>query len=355
VRETHRTYQVRFTHPTKGRKEIMNTIAQDLSKNGIRKAAILVACLDRSAADAVLELLGPEQAQRVRQAVVVLDDIPDNEQQRVVDEFFRLGPQLPPQQSHGVELGGRLAREINLKRPAPAARKPASSGFKPPPFVRLREAEGEKLARLLAGERPQTIALVLSHLSARQAGGVLARLQPNLQTEVVRRLVDLEETDPAVLQEVEQALESRLSRQVPMQRRRVAGLQAMGGILQASGNEVRLQILENLAAHDRALAQRLGPPRMEFDDLADLDDAALAEVFRAVQPQWIMPALLGAPPEISDRVLNILPRNQAESLRRNLKQPGPIRLSDVETARQNIADIAARIGYAKERITLGAA
>jgi flagellar motor switch protein FliG len=94
---------------------------------------------------------------------------------------------------------------------------------------------------------------------------------------------------------------------------------------------------------------------MEFDDLADLDDAALAEVFRAAQPQWIMPALLGALPEISDRVLNLFPRNQAESLRRKLEQPGPIRLSDVETARQNIADIAARIGYAKGKIELGAA
>ena len=150
----------------------MNANTQDLSNAGIRKAAILVACLDRSAADVVLEQLGPDQAQRVRQAVVVLGDIPDNEQLRVVDEFFRLGPQSPPQQSYGVELGGRLAREISLKRSSPTAGKPASNGLHSPPFMRLREAEDEKLARLLAGERPQTIALVLSHLSARQAGGV---------------------------------------------------------------------------------------------------------------------------------------------------------------------------------------
>jgi flagellar motor switch protein FliG len=219
----------------------------------------------------------------------------------------------------------------------------------------LREAEGENIARLLSGERPQTIALVLSHLSARQAGGVLARLQPNLQTEVVRRLVDLEETDTAVLQEVEQALESRLSQKVPMQRRRVAGLQAVGGILQASESDVRLQILDNLAAHDRALAESLGPPPMEFDDLADLDDATIADVFRAADPQWIMPALLGALPQITDRVLHFLPRAQAESLRRKLQRPGPIRLSDVETARQKIAEIAVRIVYAKGKITLGAA
>jgi flagellar motor switch protein FliG len=333
----------------------MKANQQDLTDAGIRKAAILVACLDRAAADTVLEQLTPEQAQRVRQAVVVLGDITDGEQRRVVDEFFRLGPHPSVQQPAGIELGGRLGREIGLGRSAPAAKETANGLLQPRPFERLREAEEENIARLLSGERPQTIALVLSHLSARQAGGVLARLQASLQTEVVRRLVDLEETDPAVLQEVEQALESRLSRKVPMQRRRVAGLQAVSGILHASESPVRLQILDNLAAYDRALAERLGPPPMEFDDLADMDDEAMAEVFHAADPQWIMPALLGASQAITDRVLRLLPRAQAESLQRTLGRPGPIRLSDVETARRKIAEIAERVAFAKGKITLGAA
>jgi len=159
-----------------------------------------------------------------------------------------------------------------MGRSRPGAVKGAAGPAQAKPFVRLREAENEKLARLLAGERPQTIALVLSHLSSRQAAGVLACLQPNLQTEVVRRLVDLEETDPAILHEVEQALESRLSQQVRMQRRRVAGLEAVSGILEASDGDLRLQILDNLTARDQKLAERLLPPPMEFDDLAELDD-----------------------------------------------------------------------------------
>jgi flagellar motor switch protein FliG len=339
----------------------MNATTQDLTNAGIRKAAILVACLDRAAADAVLEQLSPEQAQRVRQAVVVLEEIPNGEEQKVFDEFFRLGPRKFSRQSAGVELGGRLAREIggrdfasnvnditSRKRPHPSPlptnlRLVPGEGMKSKRFVRLREAEDEKLSRLLAGERPQTIALVLSHLSARQAGGVLSHLQPNLQTEVIRRLVDLEETDPAVLQEVEQALESRLSKQVSMQRRRVVGLEAVGGILEASDSDVRLQILDNLAAGDRELAEQFTPQPMAFDDLAELDDAALAEVFRAVDPQCIVPALLGALPAITERVLRILPGSKAELLRRKLRQPGPIRLSDMDAARQNIAETATRI------------
>ena len=347
--------RTRLTAYEKHKRTIMNAIAEDLSNAGLRKAAILVACLDRAAADAVLEQLAPSDAQRVRQAVVVLEDIPPNEQRLVVDEFFRLGPRPALRPPAGIELGGRLAEEIGYERNGPTGAQTPAVGQRSAPFVRLREAEDDKIARLLSSERPQTIALVLSHLSARQAGGVLSRLQSDLQTEVVRRLVDLEETDPAVLQEVEQALEARLSRQVPMQRRRVAGVQAIGGILEASESGVRLQILDNLAAHDRTLARRLGPPPMEFEDLAELDGATLGEVFRAAQAEWVMPALLGAPQEIVDRVLIFLPHGQAAALRRKLERPGPIRLSDVETARRAIADLAARIVYAQGKIALGAA
>jgi flagellar motor switch protein FliG len=326
----------------------MNASKQDLSDAGLRKAAILVACLDSAAADAVLEQLTPEQSRQIRQAVVVLEEIPMNEEQFVVNEFFRLGPRKSDTRGVELELSSRVAGQIGQKSPASVGDKTASSARQSKPFVRLREAEDEKLARLLAGERPQTIALVLSRLSARQAGGVLARLQPNLQTEVIRRLVDLEETDPAILQEVEQALESRLSQQVRMQRRRVAGLDAINGILDASETGVRMQILENLSSHDQSMAERLNPTSMEFDELIELDVAALAEVFRAAEPQWIMPALLGAPAEITNRVLRFLPRAQAETLRRKLANPGPIRISDVETARQRIAEIAARMMYARE-------
>jgi flagellar motor switch protein FliG len=333
----------------------MEATTHNLTNIGMRKAAILVACLDRAAADAVLEQLGPEQAQRVRQAVVVLDEIPDDEQQRIIDEFFQRKPLIPSPEPSGIDLGNPLTRETVASRFASESLKMPTGPTPAKPFIRLREAEGDKLARLLAGERPQTIALVLSHLSSRQAGAVLTRLPGGLQAEVIKRLVELEETDPAILREVEQALESRLSQQISMQRQRVAGLQALSGILQASDSGVRLQILNNLAARDQALAQRIIPRPMDFDELADLDDFTLAEVFRAVEPQWIMPALLGALPDITERVLNFLPRGQAQSLRRKLQQPGPIRLSDVEAARRRIAEIAARLMFAKKQTLLGAA
>jgi flagellar motor switch protein FliG len=311
---------------------------------GIRKVAILVASLDQAAADAMLERLGPEQSRRVRQTIVDLGQIDPREQRRVIEDFFRAGPGLPENYPPGVELDGQLARKLAVPQLRPTYEQTsASHSVSGRPFRFLHEAEVEKLARVLVGERPQTIALVLSHLPPEQAGGVLSRLQPALQVDVIRRLVDLEETDPEILREVEGALQSRLSQQVQMQRRRTAGLQAISGILEASGDVVAEQILDNLTVHDQPLAEKLNLPAPTFEDLADLDDAALAAVFQAAQPELAMTALVGAPPELIDRILRGLAAAEAKSVRHKLDHPGPIRLSDVEGARQQLADLARRL------------
>lgn len=317
-------------------------------KHGLRKAAILVASLDTPAADALLDQLTAEQAQRVRDLVMELDPIDPAEQRQVIDEFFRVGPLMPVNSLPGIELDGELARRlVDRSRGLPGEGRLAgtpSGGAQGRPFQFLQETEAEKLARVLAGERPQTIALVLSHLSPGRAGAVLARLPPALQVEVIHRLVDLEETDPQILREVEEALQSRLSEPVELQRRRVAGLHAVAGILQASDGRVSTQILDNLAVHDRSLAERLGPRPLEFDSLVDMDDDMLAEVFAEAGHELAVPALLGASPELVQRVLGVLPLAEAGNLREQLDHPGPIRLRDVEEARREVARLAQRMG-----------
>ena len=103
---------------------------------------------------------------------------------------------------------------------------------------------------------------------------MLVRLPPATQADILHRLVELEETDPEILREVERGLEQRLSELVRMQRRRVAGLSAVRGILDSSEQQVGMQLLRNLARHDRPLADRIHPGRFEFSDLLSMDRRA---------------------------------------------------------------------------------
>ena len=180
-----------------------------------------------------------------------------------------------------------------------------------------------------------------------RAGAVLSRLPENVQVDVIHRLVDLEETDPAILREVEEALRSRLSQQVELQRRRVAGLHAVAGILKATDGRVGLQILDNLANRDRALAEKLGPRALAFDDLPDLEPEIVTAICEEAGPDLIVPALLGAAPELVDCLLSAMPPADARAAYHELNHPSPIRLRDVEEARRQIARIATRMNYRK--------
>lgn len=342
------------------------------NQDGIRRAAILVDCLDRPTADRLLDQMGPEFARLVRQTLVDLDDVDPAEQRRVIDEFLRVEPMVPAGEPAGIDLEAAGRRKspnaVSPRHPSspPAAsggsgvsqtsspsgkfgvppsggRKPAEAGTTNEPFQLLRDAEADKLARILTAERPQTVALVLSHLPPEQSGRVLVRLSPQLQSDVIHRLVDLEEADPEVLREVEQALEARLSDHIQMHRRRVAGLSAVAGILEAAGGQAGMEILDNLAAHDRHLADKLGPEPLEFEELIRLGDDALTAILQAADRELLILALVGAPPAVADRFLDQLPQMEAGWIRRELGQLGPIRLGDVTEARRRIADLARRM------------
>ena len=325
----------------------MDIATISLQDPGIRKAAVLVASIDRAAADVLLDQLGPERAKLVRQAVMYLDDIDSAERRRVVAEFRRIGPMTPGRDIAGIELDRLPANPKKRAFSSVGAPDSDAKTIDAPPFDFLRDAENEKLADLLGGERPQTVALVLSHLPPERAAETLSHLPPPLQVEVVRRLVDLENTDEETLRGIEQALEARWSRQFVADPRRAVGPETVAKILGSCNGKTRGRILENLAAHDPALAERFGDRPMAFDDLAKLNGAALLAVCRAADPEVALAALLGAPPAILDRLFRCMGPAEAKQLRHQLDHPSPIRLSDIEEAQRQIAVLAQRLAREK--------
>ena len=333
----------------------------------LRKAAILVASLDVQTADKILDQMPDEQAAQVRRMMVELGDLDPQEQRHVIDEFFRQGPARPvlarqaPEAADaagGVELDPDLARRLDAET-SPAPRRVAperiaadsiSRETSEPPFRFLSEAHSARITPFLAGEHPQTIALVISHMPPQRAAGVLATLDGQLQADVLRRLTDLDETDPEITREVERGLESRILEQARSERRRAAGLGAVAGILEAAEPATKRTLLANLARHARPLAERLHPRASEFDfdDLERLDDAALARVFAAADTELTVLALAGAAPSLVERLLAPLSPSERRQFARAIENPGPMRLSDVAEAQRQIAELARRLAFEGE-------
>lgn len=333
---------------------------------GLRKAAVLVGSLERKMADSLLAQMGPERAQIVRDAIMNLGPIDPAEEEQVLIEFFRTGPADSPKEkmprrsprsarnqrntdkADEAYVRKLVERSKEINESNDAVQNSESRESQPLGF--LRETDTTEIVRILANERPQTIALVLSHLPAEQAAAVLDCFSAKNQTEIIRRLVELEETDPEILQEVGIALKSRMKERVSMTRRRVVGEVAVNQILTQGSSGISRRILDNLAKHDPKLAQRFlpKPPEPEkrphfgplnFGDVTRLQRDALKTLIDTAGIELVVLALVGASESFIERVLETFPVAQAEAIRQELENPIPTRLSDVETARRQLADL----------------
>jgi len=343
-------------------------------KLAVRKAAILIASLDPPTAESLLDQMPTEQADAVRAAIESLGKVSPNEQRATIEEFFRIGPLVPEKSPPGIELDGdaidewlpsvalppaeELAPiEVQLGTPfsSPADWSRQSAGVSAAaetrggpsePFRFLAETSSDALARYLEREQPQTVAVVLSHLTSDRAADVLALLPAEFQGEVTLRLVHLDDTHPEVLADIERGMQSWMLEQSQALRRRTAGLATLRGILAASTDRAKQNILDSLALRDRRLASKLAvAPRrtLTFADVQRLDDPTLASLLRQAPEELVLLALLGAAETLIPRVLDLLPADQAQNLRQRMERLGPTRLSDVEQAQHELAQLASRI------------
>jgi flagellar motor switch protein FliG len=335
----------------------------------IRKAAILVSSLDDGAAEALLETMGAEMAARVRSALVELDDIPTVEQQAVLAEFLAgrksAGPTIAAD-CRGVEL------EVSAEKqgePASAVQPPADEGQQP--FAFLAQIPAREAAAALARESAQTIAVIIARLDPAIAAGLLAHLPPELATDALERMASLQLPAADVFSEIEQHLRLELAPYLSPNER-PESLATMQALLGAMDVAARDRVLAGLRRRNGRLARQLGyerrqstdsrtryrmesavaggrlpsrspAPLVEFEDLLMLSDETLRRVFAAADPAVVMLALTGAPESLLARILGQLPAADAAKLRKRLNHPGPVRLSDIEAAQDQLAAIARRL------------
>lgn len=316
-----------------------------MASPGIRKAAIFIDSLEPEVADKLLERLPQEYATEVRSTWMALGRINAEEREQVIKEFLQLSLQNKLQPISASPLG-RHQKEVPTP---PKDEGDSSDRTKERPFQTLREAEIDKLLNILANERPPTIALVLAHLPPPQAGALLVRFPRGVQVDIIRCLLELEETDPDILREVDHALQERLAQLATIQRRRVAGLTAIAGMVGQSSDAIGEKILETVSLVAPEVAERVSPvPVIDFNQFIRFDDTSLGTIFDHAELEVVVLALWGAPLGFTERVLKELPDWKSQAVRAQLADLGPIRLRDVEEARRRLGEIARQLAIRRK-------
>ena len=301
---------------------------------GSQKAALVLLQLGRDQTAAVLSSMGDDEVEALMSEIARMGRVPDDVIQGVMAEFVEATSATAAPAGGMSFVRDVLARGLSADR-AEALLERIQDPVQP--FSFILGADRRQVVTFLAEEHPQTIALVLIHLPAGTAADLLGQLPSALQGEVARRVVTLERPSPQVVRVVETELEKRLT---SMARGRSSapegGVGPLVNILNRADPSTENRVLTSLDTLAPDLSQEVRRHLFVFTDIVKLDDRAVQLVMREVLTADLALALKGASEEVRDKIMRNLSERAAQNLAEEIELLGPVRVQQVEEARDTI-------------------
>lgn len=320
---------------------------------GIEKTAILLLSLSEADAASILKHLEPKQVQKVGMSMAAMKDFGQSKVIGVhklfleeVQKYSSIGfnseefVRKALTAALGEDKAGNLIEQIIMGGGARG-------------LESLKWMDARQVATIIQNEHPQIQTIVLSYLEPDQAAEIFAQAPENTRLDLMMRIANLEEVQPAALQELNDIMEKQFAGQGGAQAAKMGGLKAAASIMNYLDTGVESQLMETLRESDEELAQQIQDLMFVFENLSDVDDVGMQTLLREVQQDVLMKALKGADDQLKEKILRNMSKRAAEILNDDLEAMGPIRISEVEMAQKEILSIARRLSDAGEIILGG--
>lgn len=315
----------------------------DANISGIQKAAILLITLGPERSAGIFKHLKEDEIEELTLEIANTRSVTPQVKDMVINEFY----EVCLAQQYIAEGGIGYAKE--LLEHALGAEKAVevigklTASLQVRPFEFVRKTDASQLLNFILDEHPQTIALILSYLSAGQSAMVISALPPDRQADVAKRIATMDRTSPDVIKEVERILESKLASLVNQDYTIVGGVDAVVDILNTVDRGTEKHIMETLEIEEPELADEIRKKMFVFEDILLLDDRAIQRVLRDVDNNDLAIALKGANDQVQTAIFNNLSKRLAVMIKEDMEFMGPVRMKDVEEAQQKIVNIIRKL------------
>jgi flagellar motor switch protein FliG len=313
--------------------------------SGARRAAVLMVLLGEEAAAPIYRTLSERAVQMITSELAMLTNVSAEMAEGVLEEYIQLSKTQDyiGQGGHDYALrllvsayGETRAHEL-LDMVSHAQSAQVSK------LASLQKADPTQLARFLEGEHPQTIALILGHMEARQASTLLTKLPEQVRSEAVKRLAQLRQFSPEMAERVSMVLNRKLQSLGEQSRRTYAGFKSVADLMNRLDAASARSILENIEASEPKLAVNIRNFMFTFEDFLSVPDVSIRELVSNLDKKTLAIALKGATEELRDHIFRTMSSRAVEMLKEDIDSLGPVRSREVLKAQQEAVAIARQL------------
>ncbi len=320
--------------------------------DGTEKAAILLLSLSEEDAAQILKHLEPKQVQQVGTSMAAMQDFTQEKITAVhklfikeIQNFSTIGFQSEEfvrkalTAALGEDKAGNLIDQIVM-----------GGGAKG--LDSLKWMDSKQVANIIRNEHPQIQTIVLSYLEPDQSAEILSQFADKVRLDLTMRIANLEEVQPAALQELNEIMEKQFAGQAGAQSAKMGGLKAAADIMNFLDTNVEGALMDAIREHDEEMSQQIQDLMFVFENLADVDDRGIQAILRDVQQDSLMKAIKGADDALKEKIMANMSKRAAEMMADDLEAMGPVRITEVEAAQKEILAVARKLSDAGE-IMLG--
>ena len=307
--------------------------------NGKQKAAVLLVSLGPDISAQIFQHLSEEEIEELTLEIANMRQVDTETKDEVLEEFYRLMEAKDYINQGGIDYAREVLQKAVGEDRARSILGRLTATLQVRPFDAVRKTDPSQLLNFIQGEHPQTIALVMAYLHPDQASQVLSSLPGEIQTEVARRIAQMDRTSPDIIKEVEDVLEQKLSSVVTNEYATAGGIESIVDILNQADRGTEKNILDEMEENNPDLAEEIRQRMFVFEDIVILADRAIQMVLRQVETQDLALALKTASDDVEDKILNNMSNRAAQMLKEDMEYMGPVRVREVEEAQQKIVNV----------------
>lgn len=309
--------------------------------SGPEKAAVLMISLGEEIASKVLANMDDKEIHQVVNYMSQIDDVSPTQLETVTKDFFNAmeageggllaGGKEYLRKMLGKTMDSSKVEDIMNRIMTPSTSEELSGGLDT-----IQKLDKKTISGFLRNEHPQTAAIVVAHLEPDHAAEVLKELPERFQSEIMLRLATLERVSPSTLQDLDQALAAEFHEAGAIEGSALGGVESVAEIVNNMDHNMEINILAEIEGINPELAENIRQLMFVFEDLTSIDDRGMQAVLKEISSEDLQLSLKTASESLKEKVYTNMSKRAAKMLEEDLQAMGPVRLSDVEKAQQNI-------------------
>jgi flagellar motor switch protein FliG len=316
-----------------------------MNSGGSSMAATLFVLIGETASAEVLKHLTEAEIESISRAISNAGPVGAEEAEKSAEELYQTLTANRYVSEGGVDYAKKVILRTLGAGPAKRIMERLSSSYaNANSFDAIDRLNPIQLSQFIQNEHPQTIALILAHLSVGASALLLESLPETIQADVAVRMASLETITPEAIQGISSVLEEKLK---PVgtyaHNEAYGGIRAVAELFNRLNRQRSRAVLEMIDTNKPEIANSIRELMFIFEDVATLDDAAIREIIQRVDKKTIAQALKGSSETQQNQFFKNMSGRAVDMMKEEMEIMGPVKTKDVHVAQQRIVEVVRKL------------